>query len=129
METCYQSRNVDLSHLNERLVSFFKKKGFRTNVEKSTNRYMITARSTHAHEIFGVVIVSIFGNSNNFVVKFESGARSTALIKFGHLTSLLGGGNFFLRGLKSREAEERLERKFWVYVEETINFLAQTIQK
>jgi hypothetical protein len=47
-------------------------------------------------------------------------------MRLGQLTHLFGGGVLFLRGVKSDEAEEKLERDFWIFIEEKIDFLAKS---
>ncbi len=125
MERNYVKRNVHLSLLGERLVQFFKEQRFRVRAvnEEKKGLFKIIVRSTHEHEITGKVTVLIQGCPNEFSVNFTAGALSQAFMKFGMLTSFLGGGSIFLRGIKSKDALERLERGFWVYVEEKIDFL------
>jgi len=119
----YVDKEIDLSLLSEWVENFFAKKGFRTRREMVAKEYRIVSKPTHVHEIIGVTTVLISGNPKDFTVKFFSGSRSDAYIKFGRLTSLVGGGTLFLRGLKSQENEERLERNFWIYIEGMMNSL------
>ena len=123
MESSYYDMDVDLAFLSEIADEFFKKKGFRTVREEEDGGFRIFIIPTHIHEIVGKITVTISGHQNSFIVKFLSGNRSDALIKLGRLTSLFGGGIAYLRGVKSQESEERLERKFWVYLEEKMNLL------
>jgi len=129
MESHYVNRNVDLSLLNEWLERFFKEKGFMTLSEETDEGYRIFAKPRHIHDIIGKVSVFISGDPNDFVVKFYSGAFSGSLVKFGNLTTLFGGGIMVLRGLKSQEAEEKLERSFAVYLNESVNSLAGSARK
>lgn len=68
--------------------------------------------------------VKIIGDSNDFVVELLAGKRMRSSVRFGFLTTIFGGGNFLLQALKSQEALEKLEKEFWVYIEETITRLA-----
>ena len=124
MESRYTSRDVDLSLLSKWVERFFEKKSFTMIKEDETIGYRIIARPSYVHDIIGKVTVVISGNSNDFVVEFFSGMRSSALTKIGRLTTFFGGGILFLKGVKSQEAEEKLERNFWIYVDEKINILA-----
>jgi len=128
MERHYAERDVYLPSLTERMVRFFKEQRFRVRavMEEKKGLFKIIVRPTHEHDITGKVVVLIEGCPNKFLVRFIAGSRSQAFMKFGLLTSFLGGGSLFLRGIKCKEALERLERKFWVYVEEKIDFLAGT---
>lgn len=126
MESSYYDMDVDLESLSEIAEEFFKKKGFRTFRKEEGGGFRILIAPTHIHEIVGKITVTISGHQNSFVVKFFSGNRSEILVKFGRLTSLFGGGIAYLRGVKSQASEERLERKFWVYLEEKMNLLARS---
>lgn len=123
MKTKYIDRNIELHMLGAGIEGFFKKGGFRTFIEEIGDGYRVRALPTHIHDIVGKITVQVSGTPMDFEVKFFSGARSDALTKFGRLTSLFGGGIIFLRGVKSQEAEEKLERRFWIFVEESINLL------
>jgi len=123
-ENRYTGRNVDLMLLSEWVERFFEKKLFRTIREEKTKAHRITARPTYEHEVLDRVTVCISGDPNDFVLQFITGARSNLFVKLGLLTTLFGGGIAFLRGVKSQEAEEQLERNFWTYVNEKIDFIA-----
>jgi hypothetical protein len=126
MNRSYKGRNVDLSLLNQWIERFFKKKQFRVTKETEEETFRIVARPTYVHEIVDTITVSISGNSNDFEVKLYMGTRSETLIRIGQLASLFGLGVLLLRGIKSNEAEENLQRAFWVFVEEKIDFLANS---
>lgn len=128
-EKRFAGRNVDLSLLGQWIERFFRRRDFRTSRETEEKSHRIIAQPTYVHEILDRTTVSISGNSGDFVVRFYTGARSEALMKFGLLTSLFGGGIAFLRGVKSDEAEEKLERDFWIYLEEKIDFLDDSAEK
>jgi hypothetical protein len=129
METSFVGRNVDLSLLGEWVERFFKNKEFKVAINKKAVGYTVTAGPTYVHEIVGNINVSVYGEPNDFVVRFIAGARSGLYKKFGLLTSLFGGGVLLMRGMKSEEAEEKVEKDFWVYVEEKIDFLADSAGK
>lgn len=121
MESHYVDKEIDLSLLSEWVENFFAKKGFRTRRKVAAKEYRIVSKPTHVHEIIGVSTVLISGDPKDFTIKFFSGSRSDAYVKFGRLTSLVGGGLLFLRGLRSQENEEKLERSFWIYIEGMMN--------
>ena len=123
MNSHYVDKEINLSLLSKWVENFFVRKGFRTRREVVAKEYRIVSKPTHVHEIIGVTTVLISGDPKDFTIKFFSGSRSDAYIKFGRLTSLVGGGTLFLRGLKSQENEERLERNFWIYIEGMVNSL------
>jgi hypothetical protein len=123
MNRPYKGRNVDLSLLSQWIERFFRKREFRVTKETDKEAFRIIARPTYVHEIVDTITVSVSGNSNDFVVKLHIGTRSEALIRIGQLASLFGLGVLLLRGIKSDEAEESLQREFWVFVEEKVDFL------
>lgn len=129
METSFVGRNVDLPLLGEWLERFFKNREFKVAVNKEDGGFRVTAAPTYVHEIVGNIIVSVSGEPNDFMVRFNAGVRSGLYKKFGLLTSLFGGGVLLMRGMKSEEAEEKVERDFWIYVEEKIDFLADSAGK
>lgn len=126
MEKRYVGRNVDLYLLSRWIEHFFKKKNFRTVKERDKKGYRVVAGPTHVHEVVDKIIISISGDPSDFTLRFSAGARSNFFTRFGFLTALLGGGIWFLRGMRSQEAEEKLERTFWIYVEEKVNFLVNS---
>lgn len=129
MEKHYTGRNVDLSLLSQWIERFFKRKGFITSQETEVKRYKTIARPTHVHEIIDNIAVYVSGEPDDFGLKLVTGARSEALMKIGSLSQWLGGGVLFLRGVKSQEVEDRLEEKFWTYIEEKIDFLTNSARK
>lgn len=126
MNMPYKGRNVDLSLLSRWIERFFKKREFRVTKEIEEETFRIVARPTYVHEIVDTITVSVSGNPNDFVVKLYIGTRSEVLMKIGQLASLFGLGVLFLRGVKSDEAGETLQREFWVFVEEKIDFLTNS---
>jgi hypothetical protein len=126
MNRPYKGRNVDLSLLSRWIERFFRKKEFRVSKETEEETFRIVARPTYVHEIVDTITVAVSGNSNDFAVKLYIGTRSEVLMKIGQLASLFGLGVLFLRGVKSDEAGETLQRQFWVFMEEKIDFLTNS---
>ena len=126
MNRPYKGRNVDLSLLSQWIERFFRKKEFKVTKETEEETFRIVARPTYVHEIVDTITVFVSGNSDDFKVKLYIGTRSEALIRVGQLASLFGLGVLLLRGIKSDEAEESLQREFWVFVEEKIDFLSNS---
>jgi hypothetical protein len=118
--------DVDLSLLGEWIERFFQKKSFITTHDEEAEGYRITARPTPETEMVNNVIVSISGGPDDFKVKFVTGARSNIFVRLGQLTALFGGGILYMRGLKSQEAEDRLEKEFWLYINEKIDRAARS---
>jgi hypothetical protein len=126
VEDHWQGKNVDLSILSERVKQFLMEKQFGTIMRKEKKGYLITAYPKPFHEISEEINVHILGDPDDFSVKFVAGAHSNNLVRYGTILSLLGAGFFVAKGLKSLEEIEKVERKFWVYVDETVWQLASS---
>jgi len=124
MEDQWVNKNVDLPVLNSRLVQFFDEKKFFTSQESSEEKYHIVAMPRRFHDILEEIHVYVSGQPDNFTVRFRAGSRSSELVRFGILTNVFGGGKLTLKGLKSQEALEKLEREFWAYLDRAIWGLA-----
>jgi hypothetical protein len=120
MEDSWVNKNIDLAMLNNRLIQFFEERSFSTFQEKSENKYHIVVAPRRFHDILEEIHVYINGQSDKFTVKFDAGARSRELVRTGILATVFGGGRLTLKGLKSQEALEKLEREFWVYIDKVI---------
>jgi hypothetical protein len=110
--------------LSERVTQFFREKQFGTIAREGKEGFVVTAFPKYFHEISEEIIVRIIGSSDDFSVKFVAGSHSNNLVRYGTFLSLFGAGFMVVKGLKSLEEIEKLERKFWVYVDETIGQLA-----
>jgi len=124
MEDQWINKDVDLSVLRNRLVQFFEKRNFVISQEKSEEKYHIVVLPSRFHDILEEIHVHVSGQPDHFRVKFDAGSRSSELVRLGILTNVFGGGRLTLKGLKSHEALERLEREFWTYLDEVIWNLA-----
>jgi len=124
MEDQWVNKNVDLSVLNNRLVQFFEKRNFVTSQESSEEKCDIVARPRRFHDILEEIHVHVSGQPDNFKVRFDAGSHSSGLVRLGILTTVFGGGRLTLKGLKSQEALEKLEREFWIYLDRVIWSLA-----
>jgi len=120
MQERWVGKNVDLPLLSERVENFFRDKGFRVTKDGSAPKYTISAKPQQGVGIIGQVTVKILGDPNDFLIEFSTSGHSRSAVKLGFITSIFGGGSLVLRGLKSQEALEKLEKDFWVHVEETI---------
>jgi len=129
MEDEWTGKNVDLALLTEQIVQFFKQKRIATLSEKAEDELLITANPDPGYGIVEVVKVHISGRPEHFKVRFDSGSRSNSFVRYGTLTQLLGGGVFALKGLKSQEALEKLEREFWVCVDNAVWNLARDFSR
>jgi hypothetical protein len=124
MEDHWVNKNIDLSLIANRLVGFFEKRKFVSSQENSENGHHVIVLPSPYHDIIEEIHVYISGQPNDFTVKFDSGSRSRTMVRHGILTTVFGGGRLTLKGLKSQEELEKIEKEFWVYLDETIWSLA-----
>jgi len=120
MEVQWKNRNIQLSILADFISQFFTDRGFAVSSNDSVGKYLVIARPKRFHQIAENIRVSVTGKPDDFTVEFVAGAHSRHLVMFGTLTSFLGGGSFGLKGLKSREALEKLEPEFWTSLTEKV---------
>jgi len=120
----WKGKNIDLHTMSERIALFFSDNAFSTTVSQKEDKTVIIAVPKSFHGIDERIDVEVWGKSEDFSVRFVSGTHSRALVRYGRFASLITGGYFLLRGLKSQEEIEKLERKFWIYVDETVWFLS-----
>jgi len=120
MQKRWVRKNVDLVLLIEYVESFFKNKGFKTSKDGLTSGFTITAKPQERTSILEPVIIGVSGTSDDFLIEFSTSGRSRSTVRFGFVATMFGGGSLILRGLKSQEALEKLEKDFWIYVEEAI---------
>jgi hypothetical protein len=126
VEDQWQGKNVDLSLLSEKVTQFFNEKQFATTTHIGKDGCVVTAFPRSFHGISEEINVHILGSPDDFSVKFVAGSHSRNLVRYGTILSLFGGGFLVPRGLKSLEEIEKLEKKFWVYLDETIWQLADS---
>jgi len=128
MEVQWKDRNIELSTLADCICQFFTERNFTVSLNNSNTNYVIVVKPRRSHKIAENIRISVKGKPNDFTVDFIAGSHSRALVILGTLTTFLGGGSFSLKGLKSKEALEKLERKFWAYLTEKICRLADSEQ-
>jgi hypothetical protein len=116
----YKGKNVDLSLLSERVVKFFIEKEFTTSLRKEKEKYVIVATPQMFHGIAENINVEVSGGADDFTVTFDAGSHSRGFVILGNILALFGAGFFVLKGIKSLEEIEKLEKTFWAYVDETI---------
>ncbi len=126
MRDSWKGKNVNLSVLSERIACFFESKKFATSLQRKNSEFIIVAAPQSFHGISEKIIVSISGNPDDFSINFIGGSRSRSLILHGSFLSLIGGGFFVLKGLKSLEEIEKLEEQFWIYVDQLIWYLTNS---
>ncbi len=124
MEDNFKDKNVSLADLTDRIVSFFRAKGFDAETRRKEGRLAVVAIPKPIHEIAEKIEVDVEGQPMDFAVKFIAGSHSRSLVRYGTFASLFGGGFLVPKGLKSLENIEKLEKDFWIFVDEAVSFLS-----
>jgi hypothetical protein len=129
MKDRWQNKNVQLPILTDCIEQFFKENGFSVSSNKYNGDYRIVAQPKSDHAIAEDIHVSLNGKTDDFTIKFIAGSRSRMFFRIGTILSLFGGGFLSLKGIKSQEALEKLERKFWTYITEKVNQLVSSTRQ
>lgn len=122
MHKNWKERNVDLALLATRIGDFFKVKDFEAVKGTIPTGHQIFAEHSPYFRINGYTNVTIEGTPEDFTVNFEL-CMDKKKRDFPHsifLESMLFGGYFTLRTLRSEEAWLKLEKEFWTYVENAV---------
>jgi len=118
MQRNWTGKNVDLNELTTHISRFFKEKDFEAIKGEIPTGHQILAEDSPHFKINGYISVTVEGRSNDFVVKLEHCGKDKHPRFFSvFLTTMLGGGYFLSRRLKSEETWMKLEKEFWKYVE------------
>jgi hypothetical protein len=118
MQRRLTDQNVNLASFTDALVEFFVKRDFEATKGETEKGFEILAYDSPHFKLEGYADVTVEGESNDFVVSFELHEESKRSwpTRSVFLTTMLGGGYFLLKRLKSDEAFLKLEREFWTYV-------------
>jgi len=119
----WTAKDANLDLLTEKIESFFKSKGFKTKKNALPNGTRIATAPKHVRDVKAGIQVAILEGPHELMVELSVGETSRFSTMLGLSTILFGGGTLVLRGLRLQEAMERLEKEFWVYVEETIPYI------
>lgn len=124
MQKQWVGKNVDLGLLSRCVEDFFEKKGFKTVKEESAGEYKISLVSRGSGDgLARGIYLRILGDPNDFVLELGIKGRADSLVKWELMATMLGAGRFLVRSLELQEVLEKLEREFWVYVEEVVTRL------
>jgi hypothetical protein len=120
MEDHWKGRNVNLSILTDSIHQFFVENRYVSSINKSNGEHEIVVHPKTFHDIVEDISVKIDGQPNDFSIKFITSSRSRSFVVLGALATMFGAGFLTLKGLKSREALEKLQKVFWIYVDKKI---------
>lgn len=117
MRDRWVGKNVDFDGLVELVKQFFEKNHFKIITEKQPSNYRIIASPKNPSSPLKRLEVIIQGEPNDFTVEFGTTGSTKNINRWGHLIFLLGGGRFVCESLKFQEELDRLEEKFWNYID------------
>lgn len=127
MHRNWTNKYVDLALLASEIVEFLKAKDFEIMKGEKQNGYEILAEDSSTFKIDGYIRIIIEGEPENFMVNVERCKEKNHYLP-PILTSMLGGGYFYLRRLKSEEVWIKLEKEFWKYIENAVLRLTGSAQ-
>jgi hypothetical protein len=114
------SKAINLDLLCGAIKEFFEHKGFLVNVDKVANEFRFLILTPKLEGRRKIIKVNVINNVNGFCVEFIP-SSSSAFSFLGYLLRFFGGGIFEKLSLEDREFLDRLEREFWVFVEEIVS--------
>jgi len=124
MQRRWGGKNVDLKKLSGCVEDFFKDKGFVTEKNESVEEHTISWAPQSVKNMNKTMKVRILGDPNDFVIELMASESTRRSLWLGLLTKPFGGGYLVLQSLRLREALEKLESEFWVYIEDKVAHLA-----
>lgn len=123
MEKRWTCKNIELAWLSEHIGKYLKEKNFEAIKGQTSEGYYIFAENSPHFRLDGHVSVAIEGKPDDFTVKLElCRERKRNLYVPVIFTTLLVGGYFLNRTLRSEEHWVKLQKEFWRRVENIILF-------
>jgi hypothetical protein len=127
MQRRWTGQNVDLNSLSDGVDDFFKSRGFLTKKSESAGERKILLQPKYsAVKLEEPISVRIVGDPHDFVIDLRASELTIRPVRMGMLTKSLGGGHYLLKSLKLREELEKLEKEFWIFVEDKVAQLARS---
>jgi hypothetical protein len=116
-------QNLNLASFTDILGEFFVKKDFEVIKGETEKGFKIIAYDSPNFKLDGSADVTIEGEKNDFTVSLDfckESDKHDSPVRSIFLTTMLGGGYFLLKRLKSEETFLKLEKEFWAYVENVL---------
>jgi len=128
MHKSWEEKNVDLALLTSRIGDFFRVKDFEAVRGTIPTGYQIFAEDSPYFKINGYISVTVEGTPGNFTVDFKlcTDKKKRDLPHSMFLESMLFGGHFILRRLRSEDAWLKLENEFWRHTENVVLSLSNS---
>jgi hypothetical protein len=127
MQRRWTGQNVDLNSLSISFEAFFKSRQFVTKkLESAGERKILLQPKYSTVKLKEPVSVRIAGDPDDFIVDLRASELVTRQVRIGMLTKSIGGGHYLLRSLKLQQELEKLEKEFWIFVEDEVTQLARS---
>jgi hypothetical protein len=125
MEKQWKNHSVSLQRLARMIGNFYLQRNLKVEETAVTNGYSIRVILAELR-VSGVMTIIIRGTPDDFTIETRATEHQDGTVKVGLMTTIFGGGSLVLGSIKSREELEKLEREFWVRIEEWIRSLTDS---
>ena len=122
------NKRVDLALLVSEIVEFLKANDFEIIKGEKRNGYQMLAEGSSTFRMDGYIKIIVEGKPENFMVNVERCGEKNRRYLSPILTSMLGGGYFYLKRLKSEEVWIKLEKELWKSIENAVLRLTGSAQ-
>lgn len=120
MQDRWTGKNIDLTLLSKYIEKFFKEMGYKAKKNGLMRGYKIFVIPRNTRDVVARIEIRVLGQPNDFVIDFCGIERMRSSIASGFLTIHFFGGLILRRSLKLQEVLEKLEKEFWIYLDETV---------
>jgi hypothetical protein len=125
MEKQWKKHNVSLRRLAQTIENYYMRRNFKVKETVLKDGYSIRVVLTELRTS-GAMSIVLRGTPDDFSIETRATEQEDGTVKVGLMTTIFGGGSLVLGSIKNREKLEKLEREFWVTIEETIRSLTNS---
>lgn len=122
MKYQWTRKEINLALIAKNVESFLKESGFviKRTKTRDSNSYNVFGVSRTPEGAVRTITVTLHKTQDSLIIEFKSGDFMRPVLKFSFLISLLGGGALLLNAYKNAEFYQKIEEKFWEYIEKKI---------
>lgn len=121
MKYKWDKRSADLDNIMEKIEFFMKNNGFEVKKIKYDDRHQVVGVLRTREGKLRTIRVTLNKTLKGVEIELEHGGVMHPLLKFSSLISLLGGGALLLNAYNSYEFYQKIEEKFWEYLQEELS--------
>lgn len=115
-----EKREANLEGAAEKIELFMKNNGFTVSKRKNGNCYQILGLLRTSKGKLRTIKVTLSETEDGLEIELKHGGFMHSILKYSFLISLLGGGALLLDAYDSSEFYQKIEEKFWRYLEEEL---------